>query len=87
MIRGINHQVIEITETDNIYYERALLVVRPEYSSAQKTLLEREAKRMLKGMSGPSVIKPKHMFMYWALRLGAAAAFGAVLGVLVINLL
>lgn len=31
MIKGINRQVIEVTETGNPYFERALLVVRPSY--------------------------------------------------------
>ena len=31
MIKGINRQVIEVTETGNAYFERALLVVRPSY--------------------------------------------------------
>ena len=47
MLRGINRQVLEITETNNMYYEKALLVVRPEYTDAQKNVLEREAKLML----------------------------------------
>ena len=33
MIKGINRQVIEIMDTGNLYYERALLVVRPEFAS------------------------------------------------------
>ena len=59
MLRGINRQVLEITETNNMYYEKALLVVRPEYTDAQKNVLEREAKLMLRRMYPPSAIKIK----------------------------
>lgn len=61
MIKGINHQVIEVTQTDNRYYERAFLVLRPEFASAQRDMLEKEAKRMLKSMDTVSCAKSKRM--------------------------
>lgn len=87
MIKGINRQVIEVTDTGNIYYERALLVVRPEYAGAQHAVLEREAKRMLHQMKGPSALKKKRVFLYWFVRLGAAAAAGSLLSVLIFNII
>lgn len=57
MIRGISRSVIEVTETDSVYYDRALLVIKPEYASAQHELLEREAKRLLNEMGAPSVLQ------------------------------
>ncbi len=77
MIKGINRQVIEIMDTGNLYYERALLVVRPEFAGAQREVLEREAKRMVSQMRAPSAIKRKHAVLYWALRVGLAALLGA----------
>lgn len=77
MIKGINRQIIEITETGNHYYERALLVIKPEYIDADRALLEKEAKKILKELDAPAAIKKKNRVLYWALRLGAAAAFGA----------
>lgn len=59
MIKGINHQVIEITDTDNRYYERALLVLRPEYASISRELLEKEARSLLQKMDTISSAKPK----------------------------
>lgn len=86
MIKGINRQIIEITDTGNMYYERALLVLRPEYSGAQRALLEREAKRVLSKMAAPSTIKKKHMVCYWAVRLGSSALLGGFVMWLVYNL-
>ncbi len=78
MIKGINRTIIEVTETDNIYYERALLVLRPEYASVQRALLEKEAKKMIHSLSAPSVMRKCHVWGYWAVRLGISALAGAV---------
>ena len=77
MIKGINRQVIEVTEIGNAYYERALLVVKPEYASLENAKLEREAKKVLKELGTPSSIQKKNRVLYWTVRLGAAAAFGS----------
>lgn len=83
MIKGVNRQIIEVTETGSIYYERALLVVRPEYASAQRALLEREARRMLKAVSAPSSIKKRRAVTFWLLRLGATAVVTSIMTLLI----
>lgn len=85
MIKGINRQIIEITETGSIYYERALLVVRPEYAKAQQNVLEREAKRLVKGMKAPSSIKKSRAVIFWLVRLGFTALISCVLTVIVLK--
>ncbi|MBQ9461744.1 MAG: hypothetical protein IJU51_07525 [Clostridia bacterium] len=78
MLKGINHSVIEVNDTGNEYYERAILMIRPEYASAQRSVLEREAKKMLRGMDAPSAVKmpaPKKIAAYVLL-----VSLGAVLG-------
>ena len=59
MIKGINHQIIEVTQTENKYYERALLVLKPEYATASAELLETEAKKLLSNMDTISSLKQK----------------------------
>ena len=59
MIKGINRNVIEVTKTDNIYYERAILILRPEFTGEEKRILEKEARKMLRNMNAPSVIRSK----------------------------
>lgn len=39
MIKGINKQVLEIFETNNGYFEKALFFVKPEYSSYSENKL------------------------------------------------
>ena len=53
MIRGINRQIIDVPDTGSVYYERAYLVVKPEFASAEHDLLAREARKVLKGMDAP----------------------------------
>lgn len=81
MIKGINHKVIEVTDTDSIYYERAYLLVRPEYEEVEETVLRREAKKLLAEVGTPSSIKGRRTFWYWVLRITPAVMAGAAVGV------
>ena len=57
MIKGINHSIIEVNNTGNEYYERAILIIKPEYASVQHDILEKEARKILSEMSAPSSLK------------------------------
>ncbi len=81
MLKGINHSVIEVNDTGNEYYERAILMIRPEYASAQRSVLEREAKKMLREMDAPSAVKmpaPKKILTNTLL-----VTLGAVIGFII----
>ena len=82
MLKGINHTVIEVNETENDYYERAILIIRPEFASAQRAVLENEARRMLRRMGAPSAIRSaRHLRK--KLIIGAAVfAAGVISGML-----
>ena len=77
MIRGISRQIIEVQETGNVYYERAYLVVKPEYASAEREILEKEARKILKQMDAPSGMKRLGNKWKWTLRLGICALAAA----------
>ena len=47
MLRGTNKSIIEINETENRYFEKALLFVKPEFVNLSPERLNREAKKML----------------------------------------
>ena len=76
MIKGINRQMIEVNQTGSIYYEKAFLIVKPEFSSAQQQILEEEALRLLKKMDAPSAFKRRRVI---AMRV-AFALLSAVCG-------
>ena len=79
MVKGINHHVIELTQTGNKYYEKALLIVKPEYSQSNEVFLEKEAKKILKDINAPSSIKNKHNFALNVLKFGSAAITGSLI--------
>ena len=57
MIKGVNRQIIEVMDTGNPYFERALLVVRPGYTDTEPTRLREEAQRMLRKAGGYAGLK------------------------------
>lgn len=87
MLKGINRHVIEVTNTDNIYYERAILIVRPEFTSEEKRILEKEARKMLKEMNAPAIIKTKKQVLKKILFMLVPAAAGVLITLLVTNIL
>jgi len=60
MIKGVNRQFIEVCDTGSKYFERALLVVRPEFTVSSQEKLKSEAKRMLSEMEPESFRKEQH---------------------------
>ena len=77
MVKGVNRQIIEITDFNSNFYERALLIVKPECSYLEEDILKKEAKYLLNNFDAPYFSKSKNKFFYWLLRLGGAAVIGA----------
>lgn len=85
MIKGINRQIIEINDTGNTYYEKAWLVVRPEFDSAQKELLEREAAQLIKAIQAPSSFRRKNIKARQWIKFAISACLGAFVCFLILN--
>lgn len=83
VIKGVSRQIIEISDPNSIYYERAWFVVRPEYAKIQQNVLEKEARSLLKDISKPSCMGVKRNFGFWAVRLGLSAILGAGISTLI----
>lgn len=83
MIKGINRQIIEVTQTGNNYFERAWLVIKPEYSNVGASTLDSEADRYLKNLRPPCSMRGGRAFLFWLVRLGTAAVIGSILTVAV----
>ena len=82
MIKGVNRQIIEVLDTGNEYFERALLVVRPACVDTEAALLREEAQRMLRAAGGYTGLRGQRRRRYlkrlaYGLSTGAA---GALLG-------
>ncbi len=78
MLKGVNRQVIELTQVDSDYYERALLVVKPKYENFEENVLKQDAKNLIAKLGVPSYIRKRNKLIYWGIRLGLAALFGAI---------
>ena len=84
MIKGVNRQMIEVTQTDSPFYERALFVVKPEYAGDEA--LHREAIQVMERLGAPSAFRRRNKALFWSLRLGAAALAGAGIALLAVAL-
>lgn len=78
MTKGISRQIVEITNTGNPFFERALLVVRPSHTDQPAATLRKEAERVLNDQNGYSGLRRaqrRHRIrqLLWLL-LGAALA-------------
>lgn len=83
MIKGVNRQIIEVMDTGNEYFERALLVVRPACVDADAVLLREEAQRVLRTAGGYTGLRGQRRRRYlrrlmYGLATGAA---GVLLGI------
>ena len=57
MIKGVNHQIIEITKPDHPYFERALLFVKSSYAEQAPDALRREGERFVKESDSFSALR------------------------------
>ncbi len=48
MIKGVQHRIIEIRQTDDPYFERALLFVREDYRSLSEENLQKNGEQFVK---------------------------------------
>lgn len=55
MIKGVNHTIIEVTNPENRYFERALLFVRPCLQNAGSRQLQHQADCFVANVGSPPV--------------------------------
>ena len=82
MIKGVNRRVVEITSTDNEYFEKAVLYVKADKRDIPSARLEEEAREYMGRIAPKRDPEPVPL----ALKLGAASA-AAVAIVLLIYLI
>lgn len=51
MLRGVNKNIIEITQTDSQYFEKAILFVRQDQPGRNSTELENQAKAFVSSVT------------------------------------
>lgn len=46
MIKGVNKQILEVTNTENPYFEKIIFFVKPEYKNTDRKMLQHEAEAL-----------------------------------------
>jgi hypothetical protein len=79
MIKGTNHRVIEVMESESEYFNRVLFFVKPEYSALSEGTLRDRADAVARGASAPPPTKIRQAKLLTAAALLLSAALGAAL--------
>ncbi len=53
MLKGVNKQVLEIAETENGFFEKAIFFVKPEYSGMSEGRLRESARKEMENAGKP----------------------------------
>lgn len=80
MIKGVNHQIIEIRQTDHPYFERALLFVKAPYSQQPPAELQAQGTQFLRQTTSYSSLR-QNRAMRWFKRC-VLVLFGGIGGVI-----
>ena len=83
MIKGVNHRVIEVLESDCEYFERVIFFVKPEYSALSEGTLKDRARAVAQGSSAPPPSKILQSKLMTAGALLTAAGLGAAIAAVV----
>ena len=74
MIKGVNHRVVEVSDTGSEYFEKIMFFVSPDYASLSEGKIREKAGAIANGTSAPPQNKRK--------RLSLAEILGIVTGCL-----
>lgn len=79
MIKGVNHQVVEVNDTQCPYFERILFFVNPEYAAVSEGKLRERAGQIASRTGSVPPTKVRRTHTREILLSLAAAAVGALL--------
>lgn len=92
MVRGTNKRIIEINDTQNPYFERAVLYLKDTQEAVSKKAMETQAQRFLSSLAAPllqggriSLLQMNGKRWFAALKLLLSAAAGGLLTFLVVR--
>lgn len=55
MLRGVNRQIIEITNTESTVFEKVVLYIRPEYADTDDMKIEKKARVYISSLSDDKI--------------------------------
>ncbi len=77
MIKGVNRQVVEISQTQCEYFEKVLFFIKPEFSAVSEGDLRERATIIAQSAGIPPAARLRKSKLRAALSLSAAACAGA----------
>lgn len=77
VIKGVNRQVVEVTQTQCEYFEKVIFFIKPEFSTVSEGTLRERASLIAESATPPPPTKIKRRKLIAALKLAAAALSGA----------
>ncbi len=86
MLKGVNHQVVEVTKPTCEYFERVIFFVKPEFSAVSEGTLRERASSIAGDAGAPPPSKLKKDKLLLASRLICAAVVGAAITVITMKL-
>ena len=57
MLKGVNRQILEVTNTESPYFEKIIFFVRPEHSTDSEKNLSKEAQSLAGRMRKPPKVR------------------------------
>lgn len=57
MIKGVNKQILEVTNTENPYFEKIIFFIKPEHKTTDRKKLKKEAEALAAVTQKPPKIK------------------------------
>lgn len=85
MLKGVNRQVLELKDTGNEYFEKAIFFVKPEYSGLGEGRLRERARTIMKNAGNPPRTKAEagaDRVFTW-LKFAAVASAAAIVSAIV----
>ena len=79
LIKGVNRQVVEITQTQCEYFEKVLFFIKPEYSAVSEGDLKERASIIAQSAGMPPAARLRKNRIRLALSMSAAACAGAAI--------
>ena len=78
LLKGVNRQVVEVSQTESVYFERILFFVKPEYYGLGEAKLKEKASACVGETLRPPQAKKEKKFRR-GLAMGLSAAGGAAI--------
>lgn len=82
MIKGVNHRVVEVSDTGSEYFEKIMFFVSPDYASLSEGKIREKAGTIASGTSAPPQNKRKKLSLAEILGIVTGCLFCLASGIL-----